>query len=212
MRRHRCSGVMKWVFRKLKCHRRWRLGDKMIDRIAKFEGGAMTSITARELMREHFNIHVGDYSFGPCFKPSVFPPDVVVGRYTSIAPGVRVVNENHPIDHLSSHPFFYTAGTNRRTTTIGNDVWIGHNAIILPGCQNIGDGAIVAAGAVVTRDVEPYAIVGGVPAKVIRYRFEPGKIERLLDSHWWERSPSKLSLKQEPLYELSMVELEVSKL
>ena len=76
--------------------------------------------------------------------------------------------------------------------TIGHDVWIGARVIILPGCRQIGDGAVVGAGAVVTRDVEPYRIVGGNPARVIQPRFDP-KIEALvLASAWWQRSLEEL--------------------
>ena len=72
-----------------------------------------------------------------------------------------------------------------RPVIIGNDVWIGRNAIIMDGVE-IGSGAVVASGAIVTKDVPPYAIVGGVPAKVIRYRFDEQTIERLIESRWWD--------------------------
>lgn len=81
--------------------------------------------------------------------------------------------------------------------TIANDVWIGRDALIMPGIH-IADGAIVAAGAVVTRDVPPYAIVGGVPAKLIRYRFSDDVIGRLLAIRWWEWSDEKI--KQEAAF------------
>ena len=74
---------------------------------------------------------------------------------------------------------------------IGNDVWIGANVVILPGVT-VGDGAILAAGAIVTKDVEPYAIVGGVPAKKLRYRFPQVVREALLASAWWEWSQEKI--------------------
>lgn len=75
-----------------------------------------------------------------------------------------------------------------RQTVIGNDVWIGTGAIILHGVQ-IGDGAVIASGAVVTKDVPPYAVVGGVPAKVIKYRFDENTVDRLLKSRWWDYGP-----------------------
>ena len=74
---------------------------------------------------------------------------------------------------------------------IGNDVWIGSNVTILGGIT-IGHGAIVATGAVVTKDVPPYSVVGGVPAKVIRYRFSEEKIQELLDEKWWEWNDEKI--------------------
>ena len=88
------------------------------------------------------------------------------------------VYTNKPIMHLEPFP---DAGP----TEIGNDVWIGNGACIMGGIK-IGDGAIVATNAVVTKDVPPYAIVGGVPAKVIRYRFDETTIKELLDLKWWE--------------------------
>lgn len=74
--------------------------------------------------------------------------------------------------------------------TIGNDVWIGARVIIMDGV-NIGDGAIIAAGAVVTKDVEPYTIVGGVPAKTIRKRTDASSYEKYIKSHWWELEPNE---------------------
>lgn len=71
---------------------------------------------------------------------------------------------------------------------IGNDVWIGHNAVILPGCNSIGDGAIIGAGAIVNKNIPPYAVVIGNPARVVMYRFSKDKIEELLNEKWWDRS------------------------
>ena len=70
---------------------------------------------------------------------------------------------------------------------IGNDVWLGHNSIIMPGVNSVGDGAVVAAGAVVNKDVPPYAVVVGNPARLVRYRFDPATIERLVREQWWEK-------------------------
>jgi len=78
---------------------------------------------------------------------------------------------------------------------IGNDVWIGRRAIVMPGVR-IGDGAVVGAGAIVTKDVAPYAIVGGNPAKLIRYRFDPNQIESLLAIRWWDWSDEKIRAEQ----------------
>jgi len=130
-----------------------------------------------------------------------------IGRYCSIAPDVIIGAGEHPLDRLSTHPFAFGGGGNRfkgireydairqtgglsvkhQTTQIGHDVWIGARAIISQGVT-LGDGCVVAAGAVVTRDVPPYAIVGGVPAKLIRFRFEGAMIERLLALKWWDWS------------------------
>jgi acetyltransferase-like isoleucine patch superfamily enzyme len=123
-----------------------------------------------------------------------------IGRFCSIGPDCRIGLGTHAVrDYVSTSPvFFSTAKQAGRTfadtdyfpetmpIVIGNDVWIGARVIILDGVV-IGDGAIVAAGAVVTADVHPYAIVGGVPAKLIRYRFDPEVIDRLVAVRWWEK-------------------------
>ena len=136
-----------------------------------------------------------------------------VGRYCSIGPGVKVVVGNHPTrEYVSTYPAFYskqkfvgvgfsdkqifeeysyTDEQRKYLVEIGNDVWIGAGATIINGCK-IGDGAIVAAGAVVAKDVPPYTIVGGVPAKPIRTRFSEEQIEFLLEFKWWNRDISWL--------------------
>ena len=127
--------------------------------------------------------------------------NVTIGRYCSIAPRVDINPSQHPTDWLSISCRQYNPvylGWHRFLTKsvacskfpeadrvfIGNDVWIGSRVTIMGGIK-IGDGAIIASGAVVTKDVPPYAIVGGVPAHVIRYRFDDKIIEELLDLKWW---------------------------
>lgn len=124
--------------------------------------------------------------------------NVDIGRYCSIAYGVNIGMFEHPVDWLSTSTRQYLSGhvngarsvpirpfnANPRTT-IGNDVWIGTGATLIDGIS-IGDGAIIAAGAVVTKDVPPYAIVGGVPAKIIKYRFNEEIIAKLLELKWWQ--------------------------
>lgn len=132
-----------------------------------------------------------------------------VGRYCSIGPRVICVFGNHPTKKfVSTHPsFFSTRGQVGFTYTleqrfkefadpilkdlpytisIGNDVWIGSDVRVLDGIK-IGDGAIVAAGSLVTDNIEPYSIVGGVPAKIIKYRFNQEQIQFLLDFKWWDK-------------------------
>ena len=122
-----------------------------------------------------------------------------IGKFCSIASGVKINLPNHPIDFISTHPIFYSKNYNKYNkisnskfiesyrVDIGNDVWIGENSIILSGVK-IGNGAIIAAGAVVNRDVPDYAVVGGVPAKLIKYRFTEEEISILLNNKWWDWS------------------------
>lgn len=126
-----------------------------------------------------------------------------VGRFCSIAAGVQVINGFHPLDAVSTHPAFFSTKkqcglsfadcTSYKETrcaegkypiVIGNDVWIGQNAMLMAGIC-IGDGAVIAAGAVVTKDVPPYTVVGGVPAKEIRKRFDSETVEKLTRIAWW---------------------------
>lgn len=143
------------------------------------------------------NLH--DTRIGDCSSIgwSSFTDQCDIGKYCSIAPNVSIGVSSHPISRVSTSPVFY-AHNNTGTclikddsvvenckTIIGNDVWIGTFAVIKGGAT-IGNGAVIAAGAVVTKDVPPYAIVGGVPAKVIRYRFDEDTSRKLNDSKWWE--------------------------
>ncbi len=137
-----------------------------------------------------------------------------IGRYCSIAPGVWIAPFAHEVKGLSTslaitgglHDFGGKpmAQAPQKSVEIGNDVWIGANAVLMGGVK-IGDGAVIAAGAVVTHDVPPYAIVGGVPAKVIRYRFSDELIARLLKVQWWRWSPDALSTLNIPLSETERV-------
>jgi acetyltransferase-like isoleucine patch superfamily enzyme len=119
---------------------------------------------------------------------------LTIGSYCSIGEGVRFLFGEHDLSHVSTFPLrsllFGDGVTNydaieKGPITIGNDVWIGANAIILSGVS-IGDGAVIAAGAVVTRDVPAYAVAAGVPARIIKYRFTPEQIDALLALRWWE--------------------------
>lgn len=128
---------------------------------------------------------------------------VSVGHFCSIANNVLIGATMHPTDWLSTSPFQYDNWLKfgdgkskynyelRKKTHIGNDVWIGAHAVIKTGLT-IGDGAIIGAGAIITHDVPPYAIMGGVPARVIRYRFPQETIEDLLKLKWWDLPDEKI--------------------
>lgn len=155
------------------------------------------------------NIMVGDYSYydalngGPfedqvLYHYEVIGTKLIIGKFCSIAPEVRFLMDggNHRMDG-STFPFNifghgwekYTPSLNQLSikgdTVVGNDVWIGRRATIMPGVR-IGDGAIVSAEAVVVKDVEPYTIVGGNPAREIKQRYSQEAIQELLEIKWWD--------------------------
>jgi virginiamycin A acetyltransferase len=121
---------------------------------------------------------------------------VKVGRYVSVARDVKVFLRDHPLDHLSMHPFFYNPcfgwiphdPVPSGRLEIGHDSWLGARCIITSKCTRIGIGAVVGAGSIVTRDVPDFAIVAGNPARILRYRFPDETRRRIIESHWWDRS------------------------
>lgn len=148
-------------------------------------------------------LQLGAFSYSRTVNMDV---DFRCGRYCSIATNVALSDQEHPLDRVSTHPFsthkhmvdFAAKEFNSSVSIeahnflapapdIGHDVWIGAGAQIKRGIK-IGTGAVIAARSVVTKDVPPYAIVGGIPAKIIRYRFDENTIEKLLDCRWWEFS------------------------
>lgn len=143
-------------------------------------------------------VSIGDFTY---FSNDCFFSHTSIGKFCSVGPGVICGPGLHPTsDFVSTHPAFFStqkqaqisfvstgAFAEYKQTSIGNDVWIGTRAIILDGVS-IGDGAIIGAGAVVTKDVPPYAIVGGVPAKIIKYRFNDEQINALLQNRWWDKN------------------------
>lgn len=132
--------------------------------------------------------------------------NVTVGNFSVIARDSKVGLGAHPTNYLTAHSIFYKnkpwgfhpewvgniSFDENRPIKIGNDVWIGSSSLVMDGVT-IGDGAIVAAGSVVTKDVPPYAIVGGAPAKLIRYRFSPEVIKRLQEIEWWNLSDIEIT-------------------
>jgi acetyltransferase-like isoleucine patch superfamily enzyme len=138
----------------------------------------------------HADVQIGAHSY---MNGGVIRERTDIGRYCSIAYDVVIGIGSHATDLLSSHPFATKRVSRdyvnprkswKQRTTIEDDVWIGRGVTVLQGVR-MGVGSVAAAHAVVRKDVPPYAIVGGVPAKVIRYRFDEGTIERLIESEWW---------------------------
>ena len=149
-----------------------------------------------------------------------------IGRYCSIGQKVQVVFGEHPTrTHVSTHPIFYSQDTvngfsfvkktsfdeytyadeeKKYFVEIGNDVWIGYNVLLISGVH-IGDGAVIAAGAVVTKDVPPYAIVGGIPARIIRYRFNQEEIDFLMKLQWWKHDTAWITANAEYFSDLEML-------
>lgn len=173
---------------------------------------------------------VGKYTYGYEGLLEYWPMASSIGRFCSINGSAKIC-KNHSLDCISTHPFLdhpnhmswedyiecktviQKYGTHfdnheyenslirdNKPVTIGNDVWIGANVIILPGV-NIGDGAVLAAGAVVTKDVAPYAIVGGVPAKIIKYRFKEQDIDLLEKIQWWNWKEEEIEKNIELFYQ-----------
>ncbi|KRA19934.1 Vat family streptogramin A O-acetyltransferase [Lysobacter sp. Root604] len=163
-------------------------------------------------------IQVGEYSYYDDPEDSegfarnvlyLFPfigDRLIIGRYCAIARGATFVmnGANHRMSGFSTYPFnIFGNGWERSTplpdelpykgdTVVGNDVWIGYQAMLMPGVR-VGDGAIIAARSVVSADVPAYAIVGGNPARVLRMRYEPAQIERLLRIAWWDWDADQVS-------------------
>lgn len=162
--------------------------------------GRYTEVGPRTQLLE---VELGDYSY------VVNDSDIAyarIGRFTSIAAMTRINPGNHPMQRASQSHFTYRASAyfddaqdepdffawrRDQPVSIGHDVWIGHGAIVLPG-RRIGDGAVVAAGAVVTKDVAPYTIVAGVPAKPVRERFPAAIAARLQALAWWDWDHARL--------------------
>lgn len=152
-----------------------------------------TNTELRAWFRDRYRIDVGLYSYG-CFDRWRMPGPLVIGRYCSIASSVRTAPGNHPFDAITTHPALYASDLGvvdedvhyPDPQVIEDDVWIGHNAIILPSCRRIGRGSIIGAGSIVTRDVPRYAIVAGNPARALRERFASDVQQALERSRWWE--------------------------
>ncbi|HEY9168257.1 type B chloramphenicol O-acetyltransferase [Riemerella anatipestifer] len=170
-------------------------------------------ITNPNIIAGKYSYYSGYYhghSFDDCAR-YLFPDrddvdKLIIGSYCSIGSGASFImagNQGHRYDWISSFPFYYMSEIESfnqsqdgykslGNTIVGNDVWIGSEVMIMPGVK-IGDGAVIGSRALVTKDVEPYSIVGGNPAKLIKKRFEDKHIEMLLEIKWWNWDESVLA-------------------
>jgi phosphonate metabolism protein (transferase hexapeptide repeat family) len=162
--------------------------------------GRWSSVGERTVLRE---VGLGDFSYFERQAEAIYAD---IGKFCSIAAQTRINALEHPLERPTTHKasyrpneYFRYLGVDREfrerrrqaRVSVGHDVWIGHGAVVLPGVR-IATGAVVGANAVVTRDVAPYAIVAGVPAKPLRQRFADRVAERLLASQWWDLPDEKL--------------------
>ena len=164
----------------------------------------------RKIFKTNFNIEVGMYSYG-CFNNQHIPNNTKIGNYCSIGPDIKIFNANHPSEYVLLHPYLYntslklvnTEPIQRNSLSIGHDVWIGANTIILPNVKFIGNGAIIGAGSIVTKNIPDFAIVVGNPAKIKKFRFSEEMQELILKSNIYNYSKENLVKILPYLYEES---------
>ena len=174
------------------------------DIVLRLEGGGHFSRTIRRIFSVYHQIDIGMYTSGPCSSFGCFPPGTKIGRYSGVFERtVRAFPANHPMDRISTHALFFNprlgyakpeADIKRKGLIIGNDTMIYHNVTIVPSVNRIGDGAVVGAGAVVTKDVPDFAVVVGNPAKIIGYRFSKETQLKIKASKWWDKDLRDLDL------------------
>ncbi len=189
-------GVITSYLQRRKLRKQWR----------KRNSHNMTTLTGKYIMD---NISAGKGSYGNIHVLNFDPETKLqIGHFCSIAPNVAfIAGADHYTDRISTFPFLTKyvdgntlEGLSKGDIIVEDDVWLGYGATILSGVH-IGQGAVIAAGSVVAKDVPPYAIVGGVPAKIIKYRFEPGMIEELLKIDYSKLESADICAQIDDLYE-----------
>lgn len=181
-------------------YRRKRLRELILWLVKKLEKGMVYSVTLRRIFKDYHGVEIGMYTHGGCFVPGNFDYHTTIGRYCSIAADVHVFNRDHPLNFKSTHAFFFNPAMKKTKVDlvkynplrIGNDVWIGYGTIILPGVREIGDGAVIGAGSVVSKNIPPYTIAVGHPIRIVRSRFSPEVVKHLLKEKWWEKNIEEL--------------------
>ncbi|KFB09713.1 DapH/DapD/GlmU-related protein [Nitratireductor basaltis] len=162
--------------------------------------GRYSAVGERVVLRD---VQLGDFSYFERHAEAIYS---TIGRFCSIAANSRINALEHPMERVTTHKITYRPNEyfrylgvdgafrqrrQSRSVSVGHDVWIGHGAVIMPGVS-IGHGAVVGANSVVTRDVDPYTVVAGVPATKLRDRFAPDIAERLMALGWWDWSDDRL--------------------
>ena len=185
-----------WLFKKWSLEFKYRKQHLKLEYMVEITNCKFNNYNTIYKYARLLNSEIGDYSY-VARNSQIY--NTKIGKFTCIGPNVNTGMGAHPSsEYVSSHPLFYstlgqasgltivdkTLFEEHPTTEIGNDVWIGNNVNIKYGIK-IGDGAIIGTGALVTKDVEPYSIVGGVPAKLIKYRFSENEIKNLQELKWW---------------------------
>ncbi len=190
---------LRWLFTKWTLEYKYKKQHLYLEYMTEISGCKFNQYNTVYKYTRMLNSELGDFSY-VARNSQIY--NTKVGKFTCIGPNVNTGMGAHPSsEFVSSHPLFYsTLGQSSGlviveknlfdefpTTEIGNDVWIGNNVTIKYGIK-IGNGAIIGSGAVVTKDIEPYSIVGGIPAKIIKYRFTKEKIEFLQNFKWWDNN------------------------
>lgn len=175
---------------------------------ANVELGKCTKVTAPFFLHR---VCLGDYSY---IARNASVTNCIIGKFCSIGPNFCCGLGVHPTNGISTAPMFYSTAKQNgmtlckknkiaesRQTIIGNDVFVGANVTVLDGVK-IGDGAVIGAGAVVVNDVPPYAVAVGVPAKVMKYRFDEKTIEALLEKQWWNETEEELQKVEQDFWDV----------